>query len=396
MVSVVGRTTAAATTDRDGRYSLRALPYGPYILSVHSRGYFKSRGRTVQLTTSKVSIPEIQLQLASARKVPVIGRGTGGRRDSAPGDAARGVWIGSIATGLRTPVRGSPEEESGRARGDGVAPAASAAQHPEGCGSRGGVGGGRVPTSTMVQPPFGRGVRPNRVLQRPSVVWTAQSDDDRVVRSTGRDFRRARAAQRGVCLGQHAGCRRRVVDAGRDDAGRSGVVDCRRLLQVDRIDEPRVRARVSPTARSATMAATPLRSAPFARAPATSAASTDTTSGRVSPRLVIGYGTGYARYDYLGGPGVWSPRLSITLPAEGFRLKALASRKALVPGAEEFAPSVTGMWLPPERTFSSLSHDGRFTPEHVRHMQISLERDLASGVTVSRARLRSARRESAD
>src|SRR4029453_15030383 len=40
MVSVVGRMTAAASTDRDGRYSLRALPYGPYILSVHSRGYF--------------------------------------------------------------------------------------------------------------------------------------------------------------------------------------------------------------------------------------------------------------------------------------------------------------------------------------------------------------------
>ena len=71
MVSVVGRTTAAATTDRDGRYTLRELPYGPYILSVHSRGYFKSRGRTVQLTTSKISIPEIQLQLAGARKAPV-------------------------------------------------------------------------------------------------------------------------------------------------------------------------------------------------------------------------------------------------------------------------------------------------------------------------------------
>ena len=54
-----------------------------------------------------------------------------------------------------------------------------------------------------------------------------------------------------------------------------------------------------------------------------------------------------------------------------------------MPGAEEFAPSVTGVWLPPERTFSSLSHDGRFTAEHVRHLQISLERDLASGVTVS-------------
>src|SRR5687767_2298819 len=103
----------------------------------------------------------------------------------------------------------------------------------------------------------------------------------------------------------------------------------------------------------------------------------------VSPRLVLGYGTAYARYDYLGGPGVWSPRFSVTVPGQGFRLKALASRRALVPGAEEFAPSVTGVWLPPERTFSSLSHDGRFTPEHVRHLQVSLERDLASGVTVA-------------
>jgi len=103
----------------------------------------------------------------------------------------------------------------------------------------------------------------------------------------------------------------------------------------------------------------------------------------VSPRLVLGYGATYARYDYLPDSGVWSPRFTVTIPAEGFRLKALISRKGLVPGAEEFAPSVTGVWLPPERTFSSLAHDGRFTPEHVRHTQVSLERDLASGVTVS-------------
>jgi hypothetical protein len=103
----------------------------------------------------------------------------------------------------------------------------------------------------------------------------------------------------------------------------------------------------------------------------------------VSPRLVLGYGATYARYDYLPESGVWSPRFTVTIPAEGFRLKALISRKGLVPGAEEFAPSLTGVWLPPERTFSSLAYDGRFTPEHVRHAQISVERDLASGVTVS-------------
>ena len=98
---------------------------------------------------------------------------------------------------------------------------------------------------------------------------------------------------------------------------------------------------------------------------------------------VLGYGTAFARYDYLGGPGVWSPRLSVTVPLDGFRVKALASQRALVPGAEEFAPSVTGVWLPPERTFSSLARDGRFTAEQTRHLQLSIERDLAAGVTVS-------------
>ena len=103
----------------------------------------------------------------------------------------------------------------------------------------------------------------------------------------------------------------------------------------------------------------------------------------VSPRLVLGYGAGFARYDYLGGPGVWSPRISVTVPLNGVRVKALASQRALVPGAEEFAPSVTGVWLPPERTFSSLAPDGRFTAEQTRHIQLSIERDLAPGVTVS-------------
>jgi hypothetical protein len=80
---------------------------------------------------------------------------------------------------------------------------------------------------------------------------------------------------------------------------------------------------------------------------------------------------------------VWSPRFSVTVPLDGFRVKALASRKVIVPGAEEFAPSVTGLWLPPERTFSSLAYDGRFTPEETRHVQIAIERDLAAGVSVS-------------
>src|SRR5438094_8691780 len=68
VVSVVGRAIAVATTDRDGCYTLKDLPFGPYILSVRSRGYWQSRGRTVQLSAANVSAPAIQLERASASK----------------------------------------------------------------------------------------------------------------------------------------------------------------------------------------------------------------------------------------------------------------------------------------------------------------------------------------
>src|SRR4051812_20993363 len=72
MVSVVGRATAVATTDREGRYTLRELPFGPYVLSVHSRGYWQSRGRTVQLTNQKLSVPEIQLAKVGAERAAAL------------------------------------------------------------------------------------------------------------------------------------------------------------------------------------------------------------------------------------------------------------------------------------------------------------------------------------
>jgi hypothetical protein len=73
----------------------------------------------------------------------------------------------------------------------------------------------------------------------------------------------------------------------------------------------------------------------------------------------------------------------VIVPIKGLRFKGQASRRAVVPGAEEFAPSVTGLWLPPERTFSSVLPDGRFRAEFARHMQFSVERDIRSGLILS-------------
>ncbi len=105
----------------------------------------------------------------------------------------------------------------------------------------------------------------------------------------------------------------------------------------------------------------------------------------VTPALSVTYGARYARYDYLEGRSLLSPRLAVTVtPVEHFRVNALVSRRALAPGAEEFMPPAdTGIWLPPQRTFSSLIDNGPLVAERTTHVEVGLERDIAAGTTVS-------------
>jgi hypothetical protein len=96
----------------------------------------------------------------------------------------------------------------------------------------------------------------------------------------------------------------------------------------------------------------------------------------------VGYGAKYARYDYLTQQGLLSPRASVTLvPLEDdpVRLRATVSRRQSAPGAEEFIPPSTGLWLPPERTFSPLARNG-FTPETISHVELAAERDTIASV----------------
>ncbi len=97
------------------------------------------------------------------------------------------------------------------------------------------------------------------------------------------------------------------------------------------------------------------------------------------------YGTRYERYDYLDGKSLISPRIALTLsPSDHFRINTVASRRAVAPGAEEFLPpGNNGIWLPPQRTFSSLAVGRAFAAEQSTHMEVGLERDLGSAATLS-------------
>ncbi len=392
MVSVVGRATAVATTDRDGRYVLRELPFGPYVLSVHSRGYWQSRGRTIQVTTSKVSVPEIQLARVTSDRTSVVTADAAPTVAAIPPTQLAGFGIDAATPSVK-PVVESP-----------AAPAEAKSDPPT--------------TESEGETAWRLRHLPRSILKDAAAgaVWTERP----------RDFDAA------TWLGDLAAAGLATPIALFSDLSLSGQVN---LLTSESFNRPgemfgtnsRNVAFVSVNTQAAggswamqgAMTQGDLSSwivagsyksisssnhayelglsyatqqyeggnAAALAAIRDSARNAGAVYGfdewTISPRLVLGYGTGFARYDYVNGSGVWSPRFTITLPMNGVRVKAVASQRAVVPGAEEFAPSVTGLWLPPERTFSSLASDGVFRPEQTRHLQLSLERDLDAGVTVA-------------
>jgi hypothetical protein len=105
----------------------------------------------------------------------------------------------------------------------------------------------------------------------------------------------------------------------------------------------------------------------------------------LSPHVTLDYVARYSKYGYLAGPGLFSPRVSVTIaPAVHTRVVATVSRRMLAPGAEEFLPAITpGLWVPPARSFDRLSPGESFTAERTLHYEVAVERDFAHRYVVS-------------
>ena len=96
----------------------------------------------------------------------------------------------------------------------------------------------------------------------------------------------------------------------------------------------------------------------------------------VTPALVLTYGGRYARYDYLDGKTLISPRVALSVAPTDIPDHTRSRPIAVRPRSREFLPpGDNGIWLPPQRTFSSLS--GRpLEAERTMHLELGLERDL--------------------
>ncbi len=99
---------------------------------------------------------------------------------------------------------------------------------------------------------------------------------------------------------------------------------------------------------------------------------------RIHRRAVVTYGTRYAYHDYLDRPTLMSPSVATSLsPFEKTWIRVAITQQMLAPGAEEFdARNLSAFSVPPQRTFTSATRDGRLSAERMRQFEVGLERQV--------------------
>ncbi|MFL2433449.1 MAG: TonB-dependent receptor domain-containing protein [Vicinamibacterales bacterium] len=106
-------------------------------------------------------------------------------------------------------------------------------------------------------------------------------------------------------------------------------------------------------------------------------------SWSVSPNLIVDYGTAFDRYGYLQDGALLSPHAAIKFaPFGATRFHIGASQQMTAPGAEQFLPPLDGLWLPPERTFTSLSGFDDLRAERTVHFEVGVEQSLTDRTVV--------------
>ncbi|HYN09252.1 MAG TPA: TonB-dependent receptor [Vicinamibacterales bacterium] len=98
---------------------------------------------------------------------------------------------------------------------------------------------------------------------------------------------------------------------------------------------------------------------------------------RIRPGITLDYGVRFDRYDYVASRFI-SPRVGARVTMfKNTHLITMASRRTVAPGADEFLPPASaGLWLPPERTFSSLVPRRPLKAEQVHHFEIGVEQQF--------------------
>lgn len=382
MVSALGASTAFVFTDRAGRFEMRTLSPGPYLVRAHLAGYVASRGQIIEVRASVSASSSIALRHAAAANTgayPVLAAGLGGAADGTapqPEDGAIGTSgslpnddHGETAWRIRHARRGIlkdaivPDEVFGDgnpvpANGFGGTVLGRLADSPA-----------RLATNFFTGTPFSGqfNLLTTSSFETPQQLFSTDSFARSVAYvSVGAPVDHADWTVRGamtqgdvaswIVAGEYL---TRTPARHRFDLGLSYATQ-----RVDATDPAALRD-VTDGSRNA---GTVFGFDTFAL-----------TSG-----VALTYGARYSHYDYLEQRSLLSPRVEVTLsPGAHFRVNAMVSQRATAPGAEDFlATTDTALLLPPERTFSALNPGTPLAAERTTHAELNAERDVA-GSTVS-------------
>ena len=368
VISALGGTTAFAVSDKTGTYRLKQLPPGPYLIRVHLSGFLAARGTMVNVRPSTRSSSSFTLRRegSSAVTEAAVGAAIGAPPDAAAKSGDRDE--SELAWRLRHLKRGvlrdtntlltMPQDDDwfitdsfeflGRAVGTSARKATALFSDLS--------LGGQVNLLTT-----GAIDRPVQLLQLDHTNSVAFFSVGAPVGSHGDWNVRAAMNQTDLSSWMLAGSY--VVKAQVPHRYQFGM-----SYSLQRYEGGNTAAlgAVSDTARNV--------GSVFAY-----------DEWTISRYIAVSYGANYARYDYMEGPAMFSPRMSLTLsPNDKWRLRMAASRDVSAPGAEEFIPPMSAEYLPPQRTFSPLSK-AALRPQAFGNYEVGVERVINGAAITVRA-----------
>jgi hypothetical protein len=368
VVSALGSTTAFAVSDREGRFVFRSLPYGPYLLRAHLQGYLPARARIVQVNNSRTNWT-LALAPVDAEGAPaILAAGVGGTGSAAPPEALSDdhdhdevAWrLRHLKRSVLKNERGGTTEPDNPFLEDPLTNLARAVGSPV-----------RFASALFADLPINGQINllTTTSFDRPQDLFSINAGTPQGVAyvslvaptDDGEWTIRGTLTQGDVSSWIVAGSyARRLGTNHRYEAGLS--YSTQRYLGGNAEALNAVRD--------------------GARNVGSMYAFDDWSLGS---RVHVGYGAKFASYDYLTeDQGLFSPRASVSVRpfgADPLRIHAAVSHREVAPGAEEFIPPATGLWLPPERTFSPLGRAG-FLPERVDHFEVGAERTWAGDIII--------------
>ncbi len=378
LVTALGAASAVVTTDLDGTFTMRGLPPGHYLLRAHLAGFFASEREMIELRPNARLVRLIQLRAAAAEAMSVPAVMTAGFPGDlfqpAPGsgdDAAGGdhphtpmAWqLRHIKRSVLRDVNGLPLDFG--AADDTLQPGDASPGTWLGWAF---ASSARMASALFSEFPFSGEI---------NLLTTSTFDDPQDLFSGDR-------LPRGVAflsLGAPAG----EGDWSMKAALTGGDVSSWILAGSYAVHGPRAHAydvglsygtQAYKGGNTAALAA-------LADSTRNVGAVYAFDDWKISRRVELDYGARWARYGYVDRPNMLSPRAALRVsPFARTFLRASVSQRMLAPGAEEFLPPTSGVWLPPERTFTGIGSGG-FRAERVRSFGLALERQLDDSFVLS-------------